>query len=261
MLIYDGHQDKLTPETDHTIEVISCNKISSGDHMTLRVKGRGDYSLFFVEKGQMTFDNVVLNKNQVWIYPPKVRQEYVTYKKDAVSYYYLHFTGNNIGNLISQLNIPLLTPLDFPFDKDIFEKLKKAVACDDALSKIKSEFLTLELLSFLAKIKPVKTKENMLTKVIDQMHHCYFMPYDAKKFASMLSLSESRFNHLFKEIVGVPPKKYYNTVKMENAAVLLSETTLPVYEISQKIGFSDPFYFGQTFKKFYGISPSEYRKK
>ncbi len=261
MLIYDGRNDKTVPKTDRSIEVISANKLSSGDHMTLRLKGRDDFSLFFVEKGKMTFDNVVLNKNQLWIYPPQVPQEYFSYKKDEVTYYYIHFTGNNIMELFSSLRIPTLTALDFIFDKEIFEKIRKAAACDDALSKLKSEYLTLELLSYLAKIKPARARENMMAKVIDEMHHTYFLPYDVNRFASLLSLSPGRFNHLFKEITHLSPQRYFNNIKMENAAALLLNTTLPIYEIAKKTGFSDPFYFGQAFKKHFGISPKEYKNR
>lgn len=259
MLIYDGHGDKLTPKTDRTVEVISSNKISSGDHMTIRKNGRGDFSLFFIEKGKMTFDDTLLNKNQIWIYPPKEKQLYFTYEKDKTVYYYLHFTGNNIKALIESLHIPLKTPIDFPFDKEIFCKIRNSVFSDDALSKVKSEYLTLELLSLLAHLKPTSTTEKMMKAVLDEMHHSYFMPYDTKKFAQMLSLSEGRFNHLFKETVGISPQKYYNEIRMENASVLLKETDLSITEIALKTGFSDPLYFGQRFKKFFGVSPKQYR--
>lgn len=259
MFIYDGTNDRIIPETHRTVEVISTNKLTPSDHMTLRKNGRGDYALFFVISGQMTFDNVIVAKNQVWIYPPNVRQEYFTYKKDNVAYYYIHFTGNKIDQLISELNIPLMTPLNYPLDAGIFEKIKKAMEYSDALSKVKSECLTLELLSHLAKIRPVTTKENMMKKVLDEMHHSYFLPYDAKKFADIFSLSISRFNHLFKDATGMPPQRYYNKVRMENAATLLTETRLSITDIAQKTGFTDAFYFGQTFKKHYGVSPREWR--
>jgi len=259
LLIYDGSNDKIAPITHRTVEVVSSNKISSGDHMTIRLSGRKDYSLFFVEKGKMTFDNTVLEKNQVWIYPPEVKQEYVVFKLDNTTYYYLHFTGNRLDELISDLKIPLKTPLDFPFDKEIFDKITKAISSDDALSKVKSEYLTLKLLSLLAHTHPLKTKENMMRRVLDEMRHSYFLPYDGEKFAQMCALSLSRFNHLFKDATGIPPQKYYNTIRMENASVLLKETKLSITEIAQKTGFSDPLYFGQTFKKFFGVPPSDYR--
>lgn len=259
MLIYDGRGDKLTPKTDRTLEVISSNKILSGDHMTIRKNGRGDFSLFFIEMGKMTFDDVILNKNQIWIYPPDEKQLYFTYEKDKTAYYYIHFTGNNIKSLVSSLQIPLKAPIDFPFDKEIFCKIRDSVFLDDALSKVKSEYLTLNLLSLLARLKPQPTTETMMKAVLDEMHHSYFLPYDAKSFAKMLSLSESRFNHLFKETVGVSPQSYYNNIRMENASILLKETKLSITEIAIKTGFSDPLYFGQRFKKFFGVSPSNYR--
>lgn len=47
---------------------------------------------------------------------------------------------------------------------------------------------------------------------------------------------------------------------MERAIELLKDDTLTVAEVSYKIGIEDPFYFSKSFKSYFGISPSQYRK-
>ena len=47
---------------------------------------------------------------------------------------------------------------------------------------------------------------------------------------------------------------------MEKAKQMLQKTTMKNYEIAEKVGFSDPHYFGIAFKKATGMSPKEYAK-
>lgn len=262
MLIYDGRGDKPFVKTERSALVISCSTAGGSDHMTLRVNGRKDYSLFFIKNGKMTFDNKTVCKNQIWIYPPDKRQEYVIHKNDNAKYYYLHFTGNKMDELFSGLNIRLNTPLSSPEGVDsIIKDISFYVKTDDARSKLKCEYLTLKLLYCLSETLPSLDKNNLMRSVIEEMHHTYSLPYDALRFAKICALSVSRFNHLFKEVTGLSPQKYYNTLRMENAGILLRETRLTVTDVAIKTGFTDALYFGQAFKKFYGISPTEYRKR
>ena len=262
MLIYDGTGDKPFIETEKSALVISCSRVEGRDHMTLRLKGRRDYSLFFVFFVRMTFDNKTVQKDQIWIYPPNKRQEYVTYKKDNVRYYYLHFTGNKMNELFSTLNIKVNTPLSSPEGTEgILRDISRYLKGNDALSELKCEYLTLKLLSRVGEASPALDKSSLMRSVIEEMHHTFSLPYDASRFAKICALSVSRFNHLFKEATGLPPQKYYNALRMENASVLLKETALSVTDVASRTGFEDPLYFGQAFKKFYGISPTEFRKR
>ena len=49
--------------------------------------------------------------------------------------------------------------------------------------------------------------------------------------------------------------------RMEKAKELLENTTLKNYEIAEKVGFSDPHYFGISFKKMTGKTPTEYARE
>lgn len=46
---------------------------------------------------------------------------------------------------------------------------------------------------------------------------------------------------------------------MQEAARLLVQTREKAYVIAEKVGFEDTNYFSFIFKKYYGISPSQYR--
>jgi AraC-like DNA-binding protein len=50
-------------------------------------------------------------------------------------------------------------------------------------------------------------------------------------------------------------------IRMEKAASLLRYSSMKVSTVSNRVGFSHPFYFSLRFKKEFGVSPSEYREK
>lgn len=52
---------------------------------------------------------------------------------------------------------------------------------------------------------------------------------------------------------------YLNEQRMEKAAVLLKDRNYRICDISSFVGYKNPFNFTRAFKKFYGITPSEYR--
>ena len=81
-----------------------------------------------------------------------------------------------------------------------------------------------------------------------------------REIADQSNVSEVYFRRLFKEKHGISPMQYININRLKTAKNLLVEDELSVSEISQTCGFLDVYSFSRAFKKWAGISPSEYRK-
>ena len=73
--------------------------------------------------------------------------------------------------------------------------------------------------------------------------------------------SHSHVSRSFQEYMGCSIIDYVSEVKMQNAGDLLSYSDLTIYEISAELGYKSPTNFSAVFKKSYGVSPAEYRKK
>nr|WP_256217415.1 response regulator transcription factor [Paenibacillus sp. OV219] len=72
-------------------------------------------------------------------------------------------------------------------------------------------------------------------------------------------MSTSYFSLIFKQYTGETFIEYLTRVRVEKAKVLLSTTSLKLYEIAEKVGYADPNYFSLLFKKHAGQAPREYR--
>ncbi|MEM6893139.1 MAG: AraC family transcriptional regulator [Bacteroidota bacterium] len=64
----------------------------------------------------------------------------------------------------------------------------------------------------------------------------------------------------FKALYGTSVFAYWNLLRMEKAKALLKESTLSIGEIAEQLGFKSQHHFSSTFKKAYGITPSQMRK-
>lgn len=78
---------------------------------------------------------------------------------------------------------------------------------------------------------------------------------------SYLNISTSYFSTIFKEMTGETFIEVLTRTRMEKAKELLENTTMKNYEIAEKVGFSDPHYFGISFKKMTGKTPTEYARE
>ena len=97
---------------------------------------------------------------------------------------------------------------------------------------------------------------NIQNYIQENLHKENFLLSDLA-FRSGLSLS--RFKARFKEEVGVAPGNYIIHQKIIKAKELLAERKCNIIEIAMMLGFSTSQYFATTFKRYTGITPSEFR--
>lgn len=74
-------------------------------------------------------------------------------------------------------------------------------------------------------------------------------------------LSVSRMQQLFRQVFGVPVYRYIREYRLEQAAVALSQSELPITQIALDAGYSSASKFAECFRKRYGLSPSAFRAK
>ena len=79
------------------------------------------------------------------------------------------------------------------------------------------------------------------------------------EMASRFYLSRYQISRLFKQVVGVNYQDYVLSVRMKEAARRLTYTDERLYEIARAVGFDEPSYFSNVFKKTYGLSPRAFR--
>ncbi|MBK8699639.1 MAG: helix-turn-helix domain-containing protein [Saprospiraceae bacterium] len=80
------------------------------------------------------------------------------------------------------------------------------------------------------------------------------------ELAKSMNRSVRQLQRDFKDATTLTPHQLITTIKLEEAAILLMESELTAAEVALRCGFSEPSYFGSVFKKYFGVSPLEYRR-
>ncbi len=94
----------------------------------------------------------------------------------------------------------------------------------------------------------VRLRENLSSK------------WDFAEVAAQHGFSMTTFRRRWEEVVGVPPARYLQELRVAEACRLLVETPLQIKAVAMSAGFDDEFYFSRRFRIEVGQSPREYRK-
>ena len=79
--------------------------------------------------------------------------------------------------------------------------------------------------------------------------------------AKYFNLSTGHFGKVFKNNMDISYNEYVNRIRLRKVCSLINSSSMSVKEIAYRCGFSSLEYFYYTFKKYYGITPLQYKKK
>ena len=85
--------------------------------------------------------------------------------------------------------------------------------------------------------------------------------YGVEDIASEMNMGVQTFRRRLLSVTGESPKAFISAIQMELAAKLLTDSPdMSVTQIANRCGYDEVTSFGRTFRKTYGISPSQYRE-
>ncbi|MFI8960732.1 AraC family transcriptional regulator [Streptomyces sp. NPDC053493] len=84
-------------------------------------------------------------------------------------------------------------------------------------------------------------------------------PWTIDSLAREVGMSRSAFTAAFRDLVGESPARHLTGRRMQEAARLLTETSLPQSAVPARVGYQSAVGFHLAFRKWYGMTPGEYR--
>lgn len=100
---------------------------------------------------------------------------------------------------------------------------------------------------------------SVLQRVTDHMEQHAAEPADLAAWLNLFRGSRSHFQRQFKLATGYAPNDYFLRLKIQKARGWLATSDLPIKEIADRVGLSDPYYFSRQFRRVTGQSPRAYR--
>lgn len=216
------------------------------------LRGRGT-----VRQGEKT---APVRGGDVYLLHPGRFHHYYPDPADPWEKIWFNVNGSLVRHLLSDYGLEetMIVP-GFGVSRDL-EAILAAIEADpsgseQALELLLHRFLQ-SLAAFLGEDRAGRSLPLSMKNFIEQN---LARPLSVDEIAASVHLSRSRAIHLFTETYGVPPYRYYQSLRLELAQSMLRYTALSVREISERLGFSDYRHFSGFFKKECGTAPLSYR--
>jgi AraC family transcriptional regulator len=168
---------------------------------------------------------------------------------------------------------PTISPRLFFFDQAIWDtvlKLKAEVGNSDPCSRQYAEALSIVLMHELIRLErtasaAVRSLRGGLPawrqrRVVEFIEEHLAEEISLAALAETADLSLYHFARAFTQSFGVPPHRYHMVRRMDRAKSLLRKPALTVTEIGLQAGFRETSSFTRAFRRFTGLTPTEYRR-
>ena len=264
--------ENFTPCNYRLVNVGVNISTSTFDAITKQV--RKDYSLFFVDSGRIIVKSPnnadeIVEEGEFFMYFPNTSQNFYCEGNSKSKITLIFFMGSELDEIIKNLKLNEGKIITKPTSKaqEILQRLLDENVNKPLGYEVMSKGLLLNLLTTLARdrvsqistneIKPVLGNVMSVIDKINQNPHV-----SNKELASDLNISVDHFVRVFKDVFKKTPHQYKLEVIMEKAKKYLLSSNLKVSQIAEILGYNNgELYFNASFKKFVGLSPTEFRKK
>jgi AraC-like DNA-binding protein len=216
----------------------------------------GEYSVTIPEK-QCSF---VLGKNDIMFLPAWVEMErevlspltcyHLTFSPQADHPFYLAASTGKLHLPMEQITA-------------IFQTLERAFVLPDnreLMTHLISQVFAANYLFGNNKAVNTKPFSDEIEHAIRYMRNNFSKKIDMDALAEQVFLSHSGLIWKFKQELNTTPSNYLRILRLRYAKQLLLNYSYSITEISEMCGYSNPYYFTNAFRGFFGMSSSDFRK-
>ena len=239
-------------------------------------EGRNDYQLLYIAAGKGEFyfkgskEPTIVTKGNMILFRPGEPQVYYYYAVDKTEVYWVHFTGWKVEEYLERYELPHdenvfytgVSP-DYPwiYNQMIRELQLQRVNHEDMISLYMHHiFITINRY-----IKERRGTKNDTINDIERAAHYFKDNYNKQisieQYAAEHLMSVNWFIHSFKSVMKMSPMQYIISLRIAMAKGYLENSTKNIAEISNEVGYENALYFSRLFRKYTGMTPTEYRKK
>lgn len=246
-----------------------------------------EFEFVYVETGTVYFGisdkQFALSEGQGVFINSKILHRYFSQGKAIVPNFVLmpYFIAAQDSLIYQKYVLPIMaSPMDYqifssdiPWQAQALSLMREMMAAQEKASDVElvSSYLIQKIWHILYQntdVEHMGKKENYSAS--SQARLQLMMQYIHQKFAYNISLSDiadqvkvskSTALNLFQRYLGISPVTYLINYRLQEAAKLLASTEKKVTVISKDTGFDNVDYFCKAFKKYYKLTPTEYRKK
>lgn len=155
----------------------------------------------------------------------------------------------------------LLKPIDENELAEIIIKLKKKIREKSVLEKIEEQVRDLsefEILDFNFYLDKSNFKSKYVADAVEIIINNYNRKITIEEISEKVKVSTSYLSKKFKKETGHNFNDFLNRYRIQEALIRIQNSNDKIYEIAEKVGFSEYKYFSQVFKNYIKYSPTEF---
>ena len=174
------------------------------------------------------------------------------------------------GNVISKAEIDeqfRALSMDDEQMKMVYDYLEKPVddeelenVCGRLAERIRQEHMSEKQEEGTMRIElPTDFHNHQISCAVTFIKENYEKPIGLSDAAAYVRLSENHLSTLFKEVTGINFLQYLNGYRLNMATDMMRKEGVNISEIAPRCGFANPGYFAKIFKRYYGMTPTQFR--
>lgn len=232
---------------------------------------RQDYYMIYLWGGGIRVDRPAggrsMQPGDLIVFGPGTPFDYSKLPGRDMEYYWVHFTGGQVGGLLEKCGISvnrIITPgIHLELCED-FRALFSAFLTRDALFEYEADQKLWGLLIRMGRLLAGQAddpgqNDPRVRQALGRIHDSLAEPVQVEQLAAAAHMSVSHFRSVFRRMTGFSPQEYITLQKLNFACGLLRQTDLSVREVGEAAGYPDPQYFSRIFSRHFGTSPGAYR--
>ena len=167
-------------------------------------------------------------------------------------------------SIIRGLNIKADNYIVKPFDIDILKANITSIMANKELLRqrfAQLNYRTEDLPKEVQEAPGLSLDQEFLIKATNLIKKNLAKDFNVDDLCLEMGMSRSSLYNKIKALTDCSPSEFVRQIRLKEAATLLKSRKYTIAEISDMLGYGDPKYFTDVFKKHYGTTPSAYMKQ
>lgn len=233
------------------------------------IRARSIFHFIISGTGKLYLDDKLfeIGPRQRFFIPANSKAYYEASSDDPWSYIWFHIDGTRWSEVTHWAGLDAEHPIFISSDdssriEELFLEISKNHTRELFCMGKVYELCDYLLNTSINRIQPESNPQlEYVKKSIKYIHLKYSETLHVEDIAKVCGLNRSYLARLFKNATGTTIQQYIITYRMKMAVALMKEKRYNIQHIAFSVGYYDLFTFSKAFKKYFGLSPSEYMKK
>lgn len=206
----------------------------------------------------------------LWL-PAEKAHAYGSGGKDPWTIVWAHFTGAEVPaweELLGLQGLDQPSVLSLPDDRldelaldRVYSSLERGFALGHLVAASSALRQALSIAAQLGRDRrDPRSADERVARSVEALRHDWQRPHRLGELATAAKVSVAHYSMLFRRHTGFSPIDFLIRLRIRRACRLLDTTSLPVGEVGERTGYTDPYYFTRCFSRVMGCSPRRYRR-